>query len=180
MLSEGFWVFAYGSLVWNPGFPFQERQIARLNGCSRSFCMWSIHHRGTVARPGLVLALDPSAGGYCDGVAFFVGPDDAAKTLVDLRERELVSSAYVEEIHDIDLHDGRRVPAVTYVVDVAHEQYCGGLPLEKQAQVIAAAVGGRGPNPEYLFNTASHLAEIGLEDTDLSWLAARVREMGHG
>lgn len=180
MLTEGFWVFAYGSLVWNPGFPFQERQIARLHGFSRSFCMWSIHHRGTVVKPGLVLALDPSAGGYCDGVAFFVGPQDSVKTLAELRERELVSSAYIEETHTIDLRDGRVVPAVTYVVDVAHEQYCGGLSLEKQAEVIAAAVGGRGPNPEYLFNTANHLAEIGLADADLTWLAARVRDMAHG
>lgn len=165
--EQGFWVFGYGSLVWQPGFAFQERVIARLEGFHRSFCMWSIHHRGTEAHPGLVLALDAAAGADCDGVAFFVGPETASATLAYLRERELVSSAYLEEQHPVTLRDGRVVPAYTYVVDRDHVQYCGGLPLERQAQVIASAVGGRGPNSEYLWNTASHLAELGLGDDDL-------------
>ena len=64
--------------------------------------------------------------------------------------------------------------AVTYVIDPDHVQYCGGLPLEEQAQIIAHAVGGRGPNSEYLFNTARHLHELGVADEDLDWLARRV------
>lgn len=180
MCNNGFWVFAYGSLVWNPGFDYADRQLARLQGFARSFCMWSIHHRGTVANPGLVLALDAVRGAHCDGVAFYVGAEQAETVLAELRARELISSAYVEQIHPVDLHDGRRVSAVTYVIDADYEQYCAGMPLEKQAQVIAGAVGGRGPNPEYLYNTASHLAEIGLEDGDLTWLAARVRELAGG
>lgn len=177
MFKDGFWVFGYGSLVWNPGFEFEERQIARLEGYGRSFCMWSIHHRGTVENPGLVLALDAADGACCDGVAFFVGPARAEATLAALRERELISSAYVESVHPITLQDKRQVQAVTYEIDTQHEQYCGGMPLEDQAQIIAHAVGGRGPNPEYLYNTAEHLAEIGLADRDLNWLAQRVREL---
>ena len=52
------WVFGYGSLIWDPGFTVTEQEIARLEGFHRSFCMWSIHHRGTQEDPGLVLALD--------------------------------------------------------------------------------------------------------------------------
>jgi len=97
------------------------------------------------------------------------------QTLAELRERELISSAYVERELKVDLANGETVTAVTYVIDPHHVQYCGGLSLEEQAQIIAVAVGGRGPNPEYLFNTAAHLAEIGLRDTDLDWLTQRVQ-----
>lgn len=85
------WVFGYGSLIWHPGFPVAERRIARLTGWHRSFCMRSIHHRGTEEAPGLVLALDRAEGAVCDGVAFRVSPGAEEHTLAELRERELVS-----------------------------------------------------------------------------------------
>lgn len=174
-MTAPLWVFGYGSLVWNPGFPYSERVRARLPGFTRTFCMRSIHHRGTPDRPGLVLALDPHPEGACEGVAFRVATGEEGGTLAALRERELVSSAYVEETHLLHLEDGRRVEALTYVVDTAHDQYCGGLELETQARIIAAAHGGRGPNTEYLWNTAAHLAELGIPDPDLEWLSHRVR-----
>ena len=175
--ENGFWVFGYGSLVWQPGFDYAEKQVARLEGYARSFCMWSIHHRGTEDHPGLVLALDAKDESFCDGVAFYVPPDQADQTIAYLRERELISSAYLEEQHEIALRDGRIVESYVYVIDPDHVQYCGGLPLERQAEVIASAVGGRGPNTEYLYNTASHLDEIGLKDAELDWLSERVREL---
>lgn len=178
MQRNGMWVFGYGSLVWQPEFEFQERQIARLQGYARSFCMRSIHHRGSVERPGLVLALD-RADSYCDGVAFFVAPDRAEATLEALRERELISSAYLEAVLPVDLRDGRRAQAVSYVIDRDHDQYCH-LPLEEQARIIAVAEGGRGPNVDYLDNTASHLKDLGLEDPDLTWLSRRVAEIRAG
>ncbi len=172
------WVFGYGSLVWNPGFEVSEKVIATLPGYHRSFCMRSIHHRGTVKNPGLVLALDEDGHASCQGVALAVTAGQEAATLEYLRERELISSAYLEKFLDVTLSDGRQVEAVTYVVDADHVQYCGGLPLEEQAQIIAKAHGGRGPNDEYLYNTASHLTELGIHDTDLEWLTARVRVLG--
>ena len=171
------WVFGYGSLIWDPGFTVSEQEIARLEGFHRSFCMWSIHHRGTQEDPGLVLALD-AAETFCDGVAFRAAEPEAA--LDYLRERELVSSAYLEEWHDITLRDGRRVSAVCYVINRDHVQYCGDLTLERQAQVIASAVGGRGPNTEYLFNTAKHINDLGLPDADLDWLYDRVKTLTGG
>jgi cation transport protein ChaC len=139
--------------------------------------MRSIHHRGTVDAPGLVLALDPLPGARCSGVAFGVAQADADATLAALRERELISSAYVEKLLHLDLEDRRRVQAVTYVVDTEHAQYCGGLDLEEQARIIVRSTGGRGPNRDYLFNTAAHLRDLGLADADLDWLATRVREL---
>nr|WP_226779757.1 gamma-glutamylcyclotransferase [Oceaniglobus trochenteri] len=171
------WVFGYGSLMWNPEFPVAERVIATLGDHRRTFCMRSIHHRGTEAAPGLVLALDPAPGEACVGLGFRVQPGAEAVTLEELRARELISSAYVERVLPLDLADGRQVQAVAYVVDTDHVQYCGGLDLEDQAGIIARAVGGRGPNTEYLFNTVAHLLETGIPDPDLAWLDKRVREI---
>ncbi|SHI62740.1 cation transport protein ChaC [Shimia gijangensis] len=173
------WVFGYGSLLWNPGFEYREQSVATLPGWHRSFCMRSIHHRGTENDPGLVLALDAQSDAHCQGVALLVEEGHEAKTLDYLRERELISSAYLEKMLDIDLADGRRVEAVTYVIDPQHVQYCH-LDLEEQARIIATAVGGRGPNTDYLHNTASHLWELGIEDDDLDWLSARVKALTTG
>lgn len=169
------WVFGYGSLVWNPGFDVAQQQIATLPDYSRSFCMRSIHHRGTEDVPGLVLALDESHGARCQGVAMAVADGQEDVTLEYLRARELISSAYLERMLDITLLDGRRVEAVTYVIDAHHIQYCGALPLEEQARIIARAVGDRGRNTDYLYNTAAHLTDLGIADSDLEWLAWRVR-----
>ncbi|MCC5964664.1 MAG: gamma-glutamylcyclotransferase [Natronohydrobacter sp.] len=177
--QDSLWIFGYGSLIWEPGFAYQSRQIARLEGYHRSFCMRSIHHRGTVDSPGLVLALDEGPGG-CEGVAFEIPARIAEESLEYLRARELISAAYLERHAPVTLQDGRAVEAVTYVIDPEHDQYCAGLTLEEQAQIIARAAGGRGPNCAYLFNTAAHLAELGLCDPDLDWLAARVRALRAG
>ncbi|MCX7566955.1 gamma-glutamylcyclotransferase [Sulfitobacter sp. F26169L] len=171
------WVFGYGSLLWNPGFEVAESVIATLPGYARSFCMRSIHHRGSEAEPGLVLALDEQESSACEGVALRVADGHEEATLAYLRERELISSAYLEKMLSVQLRDGREVTVVVYVIDEAHNQYCGGLPLEEQAQIMARAVGQRGPNTEYLYNTAEHLASVGLHDPALEWLAQRVKEI---
>lgn len=171
------WVFGYGSLVWNPGFDVQDRLIASLPDYHRSFCMRSIHHRGTEDDPGLVLALDAWKGARCEGVALEVSTQKQDEVLAYLRERELISSAYLEKMLEVTLSDGQQVEAVTYVVDPHHVQYCGGMALEEQAQIITTAVGGRGPNTEYLYNTTAHLNELGIVDDDLNWLVERVRAL---
>ncbi len=171
------WVFGYGSLIWNPEFPVAERPLATLAGFRRAFCMRSIHHRGTETSPGLVLALDGDTLSSCRGVAFRVRSGAEEATLAALRERELISSAYLERFLWLDLDDGRRVHAVAYVVDRDHVQYCSALDLDEQARIIARSVGGRGPNAEYLYNTAEHLAGLGVADAELEWLAQRVREI---
>lgn len=171
------WVFGYGSLIWNPGFAFAERRLAVLPGFSRSFCMRSVHHRGTPEAPGLVLALDRAEGAACQGLAFRAedGAEDAVLTM--LRERELISSAYLEEVHPVRLDQGGEVRATVFVVDRAHVQYCGGLPLDEQAAIISRATGGRGGNAEYLHNTVAHLTELGIAEPDLVWLDGAVKRL---
>lgn len=174
-MAEELWVFGYGSLIWQPGFDFDDRRLAVLAGYRRAFCMTSIVYRGTPEAPGLVLALDADPVGRCAGVAYHVPAATAAATHAYLRERELVSYAYDEARVPLVLDDGRTVEAVAYVSNPAHPQYAGGLTLDEQAEVIARARGPRGPNADYLLNTVESLTALGLDDPDLARLAALVR-----
>ena len=176
-MTAPLWVFGYGSLLWHPGFPVAEMRIARLHGWHRSFCMSSIHHRGTEAAPGLVLALDAAPEAFCDGLALRVEAGHEDATLAYLRERELISSAYIETRQRIDFRDGTRQDGVlTYVINRDHVQYCQ-FSLPEQAQIIARSIGGLWPTDEYRFNTAAHLAELGIGDADLDTLVTQVRAL---
>lgn len=170
------WVFAYGSLLWDPGFAPAEVARARLDGWRRSFCMWSVRWRGTEAEPGLVLALDAEAGGSCEGLALRVEPGTEAAVLGDIRARELVSDAYEERTLPATIHDGREVAVLAYVIRRDHRQYAC-VDAQEQARVIARAWGSRGPNVDYLVNTARHLAELGIEDAAIAALLAQVRQL---
>ena len=88
------WVFGYGSLMWRPGFMYARRSKALLRGWRRSLCVYSHVHRGSPDRPGLVLGLD--RGGACHGVAFEVDAALRKATIRYLREREQVTSVYLD------------------------------------------------------------------------------------
>jgi cation transport protein ChaC len=175
--SADIWIFGYGSLVWRPGFDSDHQEIARLSDYARSFCMWSVHYRGTHENKGLVLALDAQAGVHCDGVAFRVSGAQAPAVLEYLRARELVSAAYLEVQCDIELACGTVVNAYTYVIDPDHDQYAAGLDLDEQARIISRGHGTGGPNTEYLFNVASHLKDWGIADAELETLADKTRAL---
>ncbi len=138
--------------------------------------MYSVTYRGTPENPGLVLALDPCELSFCDGVAFFVAAENSKQTLQYLRERELVTSAYVENRHNITLANNTNVKALCYVINKTHPQYTGGICLKSQADIIARSSGNTGSNWEYLYNTAAHLAEIGIADTELEQLVEMVKK----
>ena len=161
------WVFGYGSLMWKPGFSFEERVKASLPGYVRRFCLDSITYRGTPDYPGLVLALDEEADGACDGVAYRVAAAKRAEVHQYLRDRELVTYSYLEKFLPVSLDQGPEVSALAYVMDRSHQQYRGGLTREKQAEVIATAHGPAGSNVEYLENTIKHLSELGVIDAEL-------------
>ena len=176
-LSEGdaLWVFGYGSLVWNPGIEVAETRRATLADFRRRFCMWSIHHRGSEKSPGLVLALEPHLGASCTGIAIRAArPEEAMKAL---RERELISSAYFEQQVTLLGEDGRPIRSLAYVIDTDHRQYTGDLALDRQAEIIAHAMGGRGPNHEYLTRTADGLRDLGIGDAELDRLVAQVQHI---
>jgi cation transport protein ChaC len=157
-----FWVFGYGSLMWRPGFAHIETARARLHGFRRSLCVWSHVYRGTPERPGLVLGLD--RGGSCVGLAFRVPAELREQVLAYLRDRELVTSVYLERMLPVRLENGGIVEAVAYVVDRRHEQYAGALDEAEAARIVSGAVGQAGPNEEYVLNTIAHLKALGIRD----------------
>jgi cation transport protein ChaC len=167
-----FWVFGYGSLMWHPGFPHAERLPAIAHGVHRRLCVYSHRYRGTPEKPGLVMGL--LAGGCCHGMAFRVRGEDAAATRDYLTRREQVSKVYHEVFRPVRLRDGRRIAALCYVVDQRHRQFAGRLCRDTQLALIRDSHGQRGPNRDYVRNTADMLAEIGCEDRTLSWLSRRL------
>ncbi len=161
-MSDEFWVFGYGSLMWRPGFAFAERSPATLHGRRRAFCIYSVHHRGTPQRPGLVLGLAP--GGSVRGMAYRIAPADWAGVQAYLMEREQPTETYVAAHRPVRLADGRRVEALVFLSDPDHPQWAGALSLERQAELIAGAQGLSGRNTDYLADLVEHLAEMGLRD----------------
>ncbi len=170
---DEFWVFGYGSLMWNPGFEFVERSQALVYGYRRSLCVHSWVHRGTEQNPGLVLGLD--RGGSCRGMAFRIAPENWDDVIEYLRARELVTNVYLERRVPLQLAGGRSATAVAYIVDRSHRQYAGGLDALAAAHVVNEAQGQSGPNDAYVFNTLAHLKEMGIRD---HWLEQVVSEVG--
>jgi len=176
-MSEEFWVFGYGSLMWRPGFAYVERSVAELAHHRRSFCLKSVRYRGTHENPGLVLALEPKTGALCRGVAYRVGATDATQTRAYLQDREMDRGSYHEEFQALKLADGRRVEALCYVINPENPDYHYDMSLEQKAQIIATAVGPAGTNRDYLFNTLNDLQEMLVEDSEVEVLAEKVRQI---
>jgi glutathione-specific gamma-glutamylcyclotransferase len=172
--DEDLWVFAYGSLMWRPDFPFVERLQARLVGAHRALCVYSFVHRGTPERPGLVLGLDH--GGTCRGIAYRVPVKERGATVAYLRAREQVTSVYRECMRPIWLKSRpeRRVQALCYMVDRGHVQYAGRLSLEQQLHHVRQGHGHSGANRDYVIATVGALEQLGYRETDLHLLAERL------
>jgi len=203
-MTTPLWVFGYGSLMWNPGFPVVETRRAHLRGLHRALCIYSVVHRGTPAVPGLVFGLDH--GGICEGLAFRVDPAHATQVLDYLGAREQVTGVYRKTRVTLALapsgQDGRgsgaqetppgastasgergadtsgwseHVRAVCYRADRTHPQYTGPLSLEQKARIVMLANGGAGRNLEYVFSTARQLRALGIADRQLFRLEGLLR-----
>lgn len=169
---DDFWIFAYGSLMWNPGFSCQNAQLSRLFGYHRSLCIYSHHYRGTPEMPGLILGL--KRGGSCRGVAFHVAKDKAQKTYDYLIRREQVNNVYKEKHVDIYLEDGNRVKSLVFIADPGHPQYAGALAPSDIARIVSAASGKTGSNQEYVLNTVRHLRTLDVRDRLLEKIAEKI------
>jgi cation transport protein ChaC len=168
------WVFGYGSLMWNPGFPHCAAEPALLRGWHRSFCVYSHRYRGTPERPGLVLGLD--RGGACRGVAFRVSAPDVRTALGYLWEREMVGGVYDMRELGVSTRAGI-IKAHAFTVRRSHAGYAGRLGIDETARLILQGLGGRGPCREYLENTVRQLECLGLVDGPLHKLEQRVKEL---
>jgi cation transport protein ChaC len=168
------WVFGYGSLIWNPGFPYVSAQQGLLKGAHRSLSIVSHHHRGTREQPGLVFGL--TRGGSCRGMVFEVADADWTSVRAYLQEREQVTAVYRDVMRPVRLADGRTVQALAFLVDERHEQFAGRLSVEQQAAMVRSGIGKSGRNVDYVLNTVRHLQELGIRDRQLMALAALLGE----
>ena len=175
--GAGWWVFAYGSLLWNPLFPFAEARRASVHGLHRRFCLWSLASRGKPDAPGLVLGLD--RGGSCRGVVYRLPAPCAMDELHLLWRREMVTGAYAPRWLHVDC-EGRPLVALGFVVRRDHSQYTGKLSIDEQAEVIVRACGAFGSSADYLERTRVSLATHGVIDLYLERLAAVVTANGCG
>jgi cation transport protein ChaC len=167
------WVFAYGSLIWNPTIRSVERRVARIEDWHRSFCLTSPHGRGTPELPGLVLALEE--GGFCEGVALRLDDADSEDELELLWRREMVSAAYVPRWVDLYALDGNRFGAgLAFTIDQDGINYAGRLARADLIMRLAKARGSLGSSADYLFQTRDGLRASGIPDAELEQLAEEV------
>lgn len=169
------WVFGYGSLIWRPGFSYKRAEPAFLRGAHRCLCVYSHRYRGTPEQPGLVFGLKP--GGSCHGRAFQVARQDWEAVRAYLWDREMIDKVYKPSVRPITLGNGQTVSALTFLVEPAHARYAGGLAEEDQIRIVREGVGCRGPNLDYVLNTAKHLEDMGIRDRHLHRIRLRLEGM---
>jgi cation transport protein ChaC len=173
--GEPVWLFAYGSLMWNPEFDYAEARPGLLHGYHRRFCLYSRDYRGTPERPGLVLGLD--RGGSCHGIAYRLPPDNVGETLDRIWAREMTGRVYEMRRVEIRTPQGP-VTAQACVVRRGSQDYAGRLSPDAAAALLASAVGGRGTGRDYLANTVRHLEALGIRDGLLRRIEARIAALG--
>jgi glutathione-specific gamma-glutamylcyclotransferase len=174
-LSQGLWVYAYGSLMWDPGFHFAELRLAELDGYRRRFSYRTHLGRGTPEVPALMLSLEARAG-RCRGLAFRITGELAGEESKLLWRREMIRGGYCPALLPVDTPQGP-VSALVFTANTGHADYLGELPLAETAATIASACGVLGSNREYLEQLAAQLDALGIGD---DYIDALRREMGRG
>jgi cation transport protein ChaC len=170
--GQDVWVFAYGSLLWNPAFEAAEQAAAVLHGWHRAFCIRLTRFRGTPEQPGLMMSLVP--GGSCRGALFRIGGDRVLESLRKLWRREMTVKPPNTPPRWVVAKVGRTaVRAIVFAANRNGPNYVSGLTAEQIASVLCKAVGHWGSGAEYLLQTVDHLEHHGIRDTNL-WRLQRL------
>lgn len=169
------WVFGYGSLIWRPDFPFEERRPGWVRGWQRRFWQASTDHRGTPRAPGRVVTLVPASGARCWGMAYRISAEVHHEVFSHLDHRE--KGGYAR--HGVRIETAREsrtgpqaLDGVLYLADSFNPHYLGEASLEHIAAQIAASHGPSGSNLEYLLKLAEALREHGEHDEHVFALEA--------
>ncbi len=172
------WLFAYGSLMWNPCVRYEEKQRAVLQGWHRSFCIRLLDGRASPELPGRMLALQ--AGGETAGLVLRIGEDSINDELGLVWVREMVHGLYCPIWAKAYLADGRTVSTLTFVVDTSHQAYEAETSIADTSKIIARASGHLGSNRDYLLQLERALDNHDLHDGYVITLAAAVRAQPSG
>jgi cation transport protein ChaC len=175
--ASDLWVFAYGSLIWNPLFKFVEHRLASIHGFHRRFCLRSRLGRGSIDKPGLMLGMD--FGGCCNGVAFRIAAREVRHELKLMWRREMVLGSYAPRWVKARA-GGKPLRAIAFVVNHAHPHYAGKLPLKTVIATLASAHGKFGSGADYLYQTVDCLAAHGIHDAHLAALREHVMKAAGG
>jgi len=174
--GDGIWLFAYGSLLWNPTIHVHACRLAEVRGWHRAFCLGTRVGRGSHDNPGLLLGL--REGGACTGAVLRVAEDGLEHELDVLWRREMVTAGYVPRWLDVRDPDGVAFgQALAFTIDSDCHGYEGDLTEADTVRRLATAAGALGSSAEYLFRTWQGLRGLGVQDPLLDRLAAQVRAL---
>jgi cation transport protein ChaC len=168
-----FWIFAYGSLMWNPEFSWDARHVATIRGYHRSFRIWSRINRGTPENPGLVLTLE--CGGSCRGLIYRIDPDRVQEEMARIWKREMTFGSYRPKWLNCMVGD-ETLRALVFTVNRECSGYTGELPEHVMVEALASAKGRYGPAHDYLFKTTETLRSHGIRDARVEHLTALVKQ----
>ncbi|XP_072971098.1 gamma-glutamylcyclotransferase 2-3 [Typha angustifolia] len=177
------WVFGYGSLIWKPGFHYDEKFVGFVKGYRRVFYQGSTDHRGTPAFPGRTVTLEPNPGEVCWGVAYKVSKEEDKKIALEhleVREKQYDMKLYLDFFTDTSLATPAISGVMVYLASTdtkTNKNYLGPASLEAMARQIIHAEGPSGPNRDYLFHLEDALNKLGCEDPHVRDLANAVRRI---
>lgn len=174
--SKELWIFAYGSLIWNPLFDYIDRRSIVVEDWHRQFCLLAPVGRGTIDNPGLVLGLKPKEGACCQGIAYQIPIDQNLESeLLLLWRREMVVGSYIPTwIKGIS--NAGEIEVLTFIVNPQHSVYVKDLSTEKVVECLATAEGSLGSSAEYLSCTLHGLLAEGIKDQELLELDLLVKK----
>jgi len=168
-----FWIFAYGSLMWNPEFAWDARHVATIRGYHRAFRIWSRINRGTPDNPGLVLTLE--CGGSCRGLIYRIDPDRVQEEMSRIWKREMTYGSYRPKWLNCIVGE-QSIRALAFTVNRQCTGYTGEIQLEVAVEAIASARGRYGAAHDYLFKTTETLRQHGIRDSRVEHLTALVKK----
>ena len=173
---SAFWLFAYGSLMWEPSFPFADQRCAILDGYHRALCVYSWVYRGTEETLGLVFGLEH--GGTVEGIAFQIATEHAEDVFAQVYEREMVTAVYTPVWAPCSLtdHQTKTVTALAFVAESSNEQYAGERSEAETLELVRQGHGKAGPCTEYVMNTVNHLRDLGIRDAALERIVSKLED----
>lgn len=170
--SGDLWIFAYGSLMWDPGFHYEEVRLAEVDGYQRRFTVKIEVITGSPQHPGLALSLEPQPG-CCSGLAFRVAADAVETESELIWRREMILFSYSPTMVSVATPQGI-ISAVVFASEKSQPKYIGELPLIETAKTIAWGAGIRGVNRTYLEKLANELNMLGINDIYIEQLLKEV------
>jgi cation transport protein ChaC len=176
--AQDLWIYAYGSLMWDPALQFEEVRRARLPGYQRRFTFRTHIGRGSPDRPGLMLSIEARPGA-CEGLAYRIAKEQVELESAILWRREMLRGAYTPRLLPMATPQGA-VTALVFASNPDHPDHVGELPLPETAHTIARAEGVMGRNRDYVEQLARQLAGLGIVDDYIDALAAELQRQDAG